>query len=90
MRKMCRARTHVRTSRGLAVASARPAGGRRIRRAALSSVLFVAFGVVALLIAVVGIYATTAYGLSKRGREMNIRVALGARTSQVIGRAIRS
>jgi ABC-type lipoprotein release transport system permease subunit len=46
--------------------------------------LFVVFGVVALLIATLGVYAVTAYSLSKRRREMNIRVALGARTSEVI------
>lgn len=45
--------------------------------------LFTAFGGVALLIAIVGVYATTAYGISRRRREMNIRVALGARASQV-------
>lgn len=45
--------------------------------------LFTTFGSVALLIAVVGVYATTAYGISRRRREMNIRVALGARASQV-------
>ena len=45
--------------------------------------LFVAFGTVALLIATVGVYATTAYGVSRRRREMNIRVALGARQWQV-------
>lgn len=45
--------------------------------------LFTAFGLVALLIAIVGVYATTAYGISRRRREMNIRVALGARASQV-------
>jgi hypothetical protein len=45
--------------------------------------LFSAFGVVALVIATVGVYATTAYGVSRRRREMNIRVALGARASQV-------
>jgi predicted permease len=45
--------------------------------------LFIAFGTIALLIATVGVYATTAYGVSRRRREMNIRVALGARTSQV-------
>jgi putative ABC transport system permease protein len=47
--------------------------------------LFVAFGIVALVIATTGVYATTAYGVSRRRREMNIRVALGARTSQVFG-----
>jgi putative ABC transport system permease protein len=45
--------------------------------------LFAAFGAVALLIAILGVYATTAYAISRRRREMNIRVALGARVSQV-------
>lgn len=51
--------------------------------------LFVAFGAAALLIAVVGIYAITAYGVSRRRREMNIRVALGAQTSQILGLVVR-
>jgi predicted permease len=45
--------------------------------------LFTAFGASALLIAIVGVYATTAYGVSRRRRELNIRVALGARLNQV-------
>jgi predicted permease len=51
--------------------------------------LFTAFGAVALLIAMVGVYATTAYGVSRRGREMNIRIALGARVSQVFTLVLR-
>ncbi|MFI5178786.1 MAG: FtsX-like permease family protein, partial [Vicinamibacterales bacterium] len=46
--------------------------------------LFVAFGIVALFIATVGVYGVTSYGVSRRRREMNIRVALGAQTSQVL------
>jgi predicted permease len=46
--------------------------------------LFVAFGAVALLIATLGVYGVTAYSVSKRRREMNIRVALGARPRDVI------
>jgi predicted permease len=46
--------------------------------------LFVAFGIAALAIAVIGVYAVTAYGVSRRRREMNIRVALGAARSQVV------
>ena len=51
--------------------------------------LFVAFGIVALVIATTGVYATTAYGVWRRRREMNIRVALGARASQVFGLVVR-
>ena len=47
--------------------------------------LFIVFGLAALLIAMLGVYAVTAFSLSKRRREMNIRVALGARTGDVIG-----
>jgi putative ABC transport system permease protein len=46
--------------------------------------LFVAFGIVALFIATLGVYAVTSYGVSRRRREMNIRVALGARRQQVM------
>jgi hypothetical protein len=51
--------------------------------------LFTSFGAVALLIATVGVYATTAYGVSRRRRAMNIRVALGARASQVFALVLR-
>lgn len=58
--------------------------GRRYQAA-----LFVAFGIVALTIATGGVYATTAYGVSRRRREMNIRVALGARELQVFTLMVR-
>lgn len=51
--------------------------------------LFVTFGMVALVIATIGVYATTAYGVSRRRREMNLRVALGARRWQVFGLVVR-
>jgi predicted permease len=53
------------------------------------SQLFIVFGLVALFIATLGVYAVTAYSLSKRRREMNIRVALGARTSTVVAMIVR-
>ncbi len=51
--------------------------------------LFLTFGLVALLIATIGVYATTSYAVSRRQREMNIRVALGAPTSQVFALSVR-
>jgi predicted permease len=51
--------------------------------------LFVVFGLVALFIATVGVYAVTAYGVSRRRREMNIRVALGAPVAAVFALIIR-
>ena len=51
--------------------------------------LFVVFGAVALFIATLGVYASTSYGVSRRRREMNIRVALGARPSEVVGLVVR-
>jgi putative ABC transport system permease protein len=51
--------------------------------------LFTAFGTTALVIAIVGVYATTAYGVSRRRRELNIRVALGAQASQVFSLVLR-
>jgi putative ABC transport system permease protein len=46
--------------------------------------LFIVFGVVALAIATLGVYAVAAYSVSKRRRELNIRVALGAATQDVM------
>ena len=47
--------------------------------------LLVAFGLVALFIATIGVYAVASHGISRRRREMNIRVALGAPRSHVTG-----
>jgi predicted permease len=51
--------------------------------------LFVAFGVVAIFIATLGVYAVASYGVSRRRREMTIRIALGAQTSHVVGLLLR-
>src|SRR6185436_17861967 len=47
------------------------------------------FGGVALLLAVLGIYALIAYGVAQRTREIAIRLALGARGSRVLGLVLR-
>jgi len=51
--------------------------------------LFAAFGIGALLIATIGVYATTTYGVARRRREMNIRVALGAPIPNVFALVLR-
>jgi ABC-type lipoprotein release transport system permease subunit len=49
----------------------------------LGSALLVAFSVFAMFVAVVGIYSVKAYQVSRRSREIGIRMALGALPSSV-------
>ena len=51
--------------------------------------LFVTFGLFALFIAILGVHAVATYGVSRRLREMTIRVALGAQPSQVVRMIVR-
>ena len=51
--------------------------------------VFVVFATVGFLIAMIGVYAMTAYGISRRRREMNIRVALGASAPGVVALVVR-
>ena len=47
--------------------------------------LFGGFAIVALLLAIVGVYGTTASATRARSREAGIRLVLGARKGQVVG-----
>jgi predicted permease len=47
------------------------------------------FGVVAGLVAIVGIYGMVAYGVERRRRELGVRVALGAARWQLVGMVMR-
>jgi predicted permease len=48
------------------------------------------FGVVALMLACLGLYGVTAYSVTRRTREIGVRMAVGAQGSRVIATIVRS
>ena len=47
------------------------------------------FGVLALVLAAVGLYGVTAYGVERRTSEIGVRIALGANRTKVIAMVLR-
>ena len=60
----------------------------------LGATLFTLFGLLALVVAGVGVYSSVSYGVSQRTHEFGVRAALGATTgnvlSQVLGEGLRT
>ena len=58
--------------------------GRQQRSWEIGAKMFVAFGGLALVVAAIGLYAVIGYNVAQRMHELGVRIALGARSADVI------
>jgi ABC-type antimicrobial peptide transport system permease subunit len=71
------------------IASLDQMASRRTATRRFNMTLLTGFAGLALVLALVGIYGLTAYTVTQRNREMGLRLAIGARPSEVVALLLR-
>jgi predicted permease len=71
------------------VTTMREQESRSLYQARMIALLLGSFGMLSLVLAVVGIYGVSSYTVARRTQEIGLRMALGARPEEVLGMVLR-
>lgn len=63
--------------------------GQQMKSWSLGATMFVVFGMLALVLATIGLYGVIAYNVVQRSHEMGVRIALGAQQGDVVWLVVR-